>query len=324
MNVKQRNSTVECLRIFFILGIILGHIYAHGSGLNIDWIYSLGENWATAYHLSLYSLGKLGVTGFMFISGYYGIKMNAKKWIDMLLMCISYFIVLSIVFGNYKGTVHAIHAWDAWWFLSAYFIVCLLAPLVESFFQRSTQKSITFLVIGLAIYIYWGHFMSMANDHDVVFLLTIYVVGRYLKNYPPPVGEKYIKGVFLTSLLLIICVPVLIEMLTGNHVLQKLFLSNNNILILTTTASMVVLADRNPFYSKVINWFASSVLAIYLITEWPEIRDMFNTYALPKIIEGWGFLLIPIVAIVCVLIESIRKMFFNKLTEVVINKYHNE
>ena len=39
-----RNSSVEALRIFFILGIVLIHIYGHGSHQDLQWIYSLGGN----------------------------------------------------------------------------------------------------------------------------------------------------------------------------------------------------------------------------------------------------------------------------------------
>ncbi|MGM9779967.1 MAG: hypothetical protein ACI3ZD_16780, partial [Prevotella sp.] len=68
---NNRNSSIELLRLWFMLMIVTLHAYAHGSGLDYDYLYSLGSDWATAHHLGLFSLGKCGVTGFMFISGYY-------------------------------------------------------------------------------------------------------------------------------------------------------------------------------------------------------------------------------------------------------------
>ena len=97
-----RNSAIELLRFLFIIGIVIGHVYAHGRG-DMDWVYSLGSNWSTAIHLSLFSLGKLGVTGFIFISGYFGIKMSRKKWFNLLLMLICYHVILSFIFGHYRG-----------------------------------------------------------------------------------------------------------------------------------------------------------------------------------------------------------------------------
>lgn len=318
-----RNSSVEALRIFFILGIVLIHIYGHGSHQNLQWIYSLGGNWSTAYQLSLFSLGKMGVTGFVFISGLYGITMTRQRWVKLLLMCITYFIALSLIFGYTKGLVNVVHAWDKWWFISSYLLICLLSPLIELGFERLSKQSMQFLVSGLFIYTYVGHFLSMSNDHDIVILLTIYVIARYISFYTPPKFWKYSELIAVMSVLIMAIIPILIEMISGSFYIQRMFLNNNNPLLIITASSLVVTAYKHPAYNKFINWNAKSVLAIYLILEWPEIRDLFNTFALPRVVEGWGFLLIPVTSFICILIESLRRWIFDKPTQYVINKYFN-
>lgn len=76
--MKVRNSNIEILRVIFMFLILVNHVYGHGSGLNLKWIYSLGSEWDTAWNLALDSLCKLGVTGFIFISGYFGIRTTKK------------------------------------------------------------------------------------------------------------------------------------------------------------------------------------------------------------------------------------------------------
>ena len=68
---QPRNTSIELLRFAFMFLIVLLHVYAHGTEHDYQQIYDWGKNMDTAFHLSLFSIGKIGVTGFMFISGYY-------------------------------------------------------------------------------------------------------------------------------------------------------------------------------------------------------------------------------------------------------------
>ena len=51
--------------------------------------------------------------------------------------------------------------------------------------------------------------------------------------------------------------------LTHNNTLMMLFLNNNNPLLLVFSASTVMALHQLPFHSALINWLASSTLAIY-------------------------------------------------------------
>ena len=103
-----------------------------------------------------------------------------------------------------------------------------------------------------------------------------------------------------------------------------MFLNNNNPLILATVATLVTYADKHSFNSRIINNIAASVIAVYLITEWPSIRTSFNTVALPCVLKGYGLLIVPIVTILCVMIESLRKILLKKPVDYLSNKYFNE
>ncbi len=187
--VKSRNSTVELLRILFMLGIVLCHVYVHGSNENIEWVYSLGDNHAGGYHLSIFSIGCIGVTGFMAISGYYGISMNKKKFCSLILTCLTWFLILNIISnrGISLSIIHATHAWDAWWFMSIYLLITLVAPLVDLGFREFSKKYMTFFILALFFYTYFGHELTNGHEHNFSHLLTVYVIARYIRFYPPPV-----------------------------------------------------------------------------------------------------------------------------------------
>ena len=195
MNLFQkystRNSSVEILRMVFMAGIVFLHAYYHGSCANIDWIYGLGTSSDSSYQLMLYSLSRLGVTGFMFISGYYGIRMNAFRLYRLLSMVALYWIVTSIASGKFGigGLVKdVIHAWDMWWFVASYFMICILSPLINDGIERISKNTFSFVILGIVLYTYIGHFIMGMDSHDTDLLLSIYLIARYLRLYftPPP------------------------------------------------------------------------------------------------------------------------------------------
>ena len=75
----KRNTTIEILRFLFIYLIVVTHVFIHGNNLEYSSVYTLGANLLTSFHFEVVMLGKIGVIGFVFISGYYGIKLNIGK-----------------------------------------------------------------------------------------------------------------------------------------------------------------------------------------------------------------------------------------------------
>lgn len=187
VSCKQRNSTIELLRFAFMFLIVVLHAYGHGYHLDYEAIYSLGAEPSTALHLSIFSLGKIGVTGFMFISGYYGIRMNRRKWTAMMAMMAFYYVVLIIASRDVDmGSVAQLaRVFDVWWFMAAYFFICLLSPFIEEGIKRISQRTFMMVVLGMIYYTYAAHFLGMNNSHDVPLLLTVYLSARYVNNYPP-------------------------------------------------------------------------------------------------------------------------------------------
>lgn len=177
---KSRNSSVELLRFVFMYLIVLLHVYGHGSGLDYERIYCWGASPETMPHLLLFSLGKIGVTGFMFISGYYGIRTNRYRVLDLILIPLFYLIVLMPI-GNGSGRLLLLHPFDGWWFIGVYLFIMLLAPLIETGINRVSRKTFRNIVIALLAYTYFAQALNSPNSHDAVLLLTIYLAARYFK-----------------------------------------------------------------------------------------------------------------------------------------------
>lgn len=184
--MKVRNSNIEILRVIFMFLILVNHVYGHGSGLNLKWIYSLGLEWDTAWNLALDSLCKLGVTGFIFISGYFGIRTTKKSLAHILLIPFFYTLILSIAFKHlgFHEIINLIFAFNGWWFVSCYVFIMLLSPFIEEGIKKIKGRIFLIIVMGMLVYTYVMNSLGKADSHDIILLLTVYMTARYLKLYP--------------------------------------------------------------------------------------------------------------------------------------------
>lgn len=314
VSCRRRNSSIEMLRFAFMFLIVVLHAYGHGSHLDYEAIYALGAEPSTALHLCIFSLGKIGVTGFMFISGYYGIRMNGKKWATMLAMMAFYYVVLTIAGGNFGlgSVVHLARVFDMWWFMAAYLFICLLSPFIEEGIKRLSQRKFLMMVLGMMYYTYVSHFIGMCNDHDVPLLLTVYLAARYINNYPP-LFLKYVKAILFVSVLLLCIVPVVISMVGLPEKLNTLFISNNNVLLLTTVASLTVWLERKHTYIPWVNYLSSSVVAIYLITDFTWVRKLLDPWLLHHIMGWYGFVYVLLVCAGCLMVDKPREWVFKMI-----------
>jgi len=95
---KNRASNIELFRIVLMLMIITHHVIVHGLGLKN--ITSQDYN-VTSYsyiEILLNSFFVIGVNGFVFISGYFGIKFNLKRIISIVMQAIAYSVSFYLLF----------------------------------------------------------------------------------------------------------------------------------------------------------------------------------------------------------------------------------
>ncbi len=311
----MRNSSVELLRFVFIYCILLIHIYGFGGESYPDHIFELGHSFTTLHHLSLNCLGQIGVTGFMFISGFYGIKTKKKKIVNLILITIFYASTIEFAFNPHikvGDTRNLIHAFDLNWFISCYIVLCIIAPIIEAGIKQISQNIFKNIVIGLLLYFYGAHLIGLSNDHNFTFLLTIYITARYIKFYPPRFLFENAATLACTSALIIGGLPVLFSMAGFSHYpIMRIIATNNNILLLVLAASIVIISSRKVFYSPIINYLSSSVLSIYLITDNDLILHPLTKFLYSHIFNFYGFFLILAVCLVCIFIDKIRILLFD-------------
>lgn len=316
-SIKRRNSSIELLRFFFMFCIVLIHIYGFGVESYPDQIFELGRSLNTCHHLSLNCIGQIGVTGFMFISGYYGIKTNKYKIIDLIIMTTFYAVIIELLFNSHirlENIRKLLHAFDLIWFISYYIVICLIAPIIETGIKQISPKTFRNIVIGILSYIYGAHLIGFSNDHDFVFLFTVYITARYIRMYKPSFLYKHTSKIACTSVILIGGIPVLFSMAgTSHYPIMNIISTNNNILLLALAASLVIILDNKYFYIPAINNMASSVLAICLITSNEHICHPLSIYLYPTLLKTYGFGIVIVICLLCIFVDKIRVILFDSI-----------
>lgn len=135
-----RNSSIELLRIVCILGIVIMHI--NGESLKT----CVGTNflWAQLEN----SLFNAGVSIFVLISGYYGIKRSVRRVYNLEFKVVFYSIlsaILGFVFFHDSITVVLKScipvSTGKYWFITGYMLLMLFAPYVNATIDGMSKES---------------------------------------------------------------------------------------------------------------------------------------------------------------------------------------
>ena len=127
---KERNSSIEVLRILAMLGIVIMHTNGPvmERGLETGFVWTQIEN----------GIFNAGVSIFVLISGYFGIRRSTKKLIE-LESTVIFYAVLSAIVGYWFGSeslLNIIKAFipistNCYWFISCYILLVIFSPYIN-------------------------------------------------------------------------------------------------------------------------------------------------------------------------------------------------
>lgn len=147
---KERNSSIEILRILAMLGIVIMHtngsVMEHSVGWNQIWTQI--EN----------GIFNAGVSVFVLISGYFGIRRGKKKLIDLEISVIFYAIASAIIgyLLNGESLLQILKAFiplstNCYWFMTCYILLMLFAPYLNYAIDSMNKKQFTQLLISMTL-----------------------------------------------------------------------------------------------------------------------------------------------------------------------------
>ena len=316
-----RQSNFELLRIVCMLFIVCGHmVLSHDSQLfSPDW------------HIGNFVLGFVcvAVNSFVLISGFWGINLDFKKLLRMNNMVTVYSIILfiiSLVIGIHTLKLRADWMYLApiltkkYWFITIYFVLCLLAPFLNHFIESISKKQYQHLLITLFVLFciqptfgFLLNFEAIVPDagYGIVSFIFLYLLGRYIRIHLQFKTSKYwFLAIYFASTLSIGLSHLILSKILGFEFSS--FISYNTLLCLLGAVGLFLFFSQLDFKSRIINHFAKYCLAVYVLHCHPTFtKYLFNDIIKVNEYAGITYILLllvcPIIIFVgCSIIEASR------------------
>lgn len=330
---KERNASLELLRIICMFFIILHHYAVHG-GYLID---ASGINNYTLIQAISFG-GKLACAIFILITGYFLInsKFNYKKVIKLIAKVTIYDVLIAlIVYGfNIKNfsisecIKELIPIFFGPWFIVNYIILYFISPFLNKMLKSLDKSSYKKLII--IILLIWSLIPTITKNawtfSNLDGFIVMYIIGAYLRLYTNEETNNNnnnlkiaVLGIFL-MILSIIWLNVLGNIIHSKKIIDNAgyFTQMNSILTVLTSIYVFIYFKNKKFINKTINYIASSMLGVYIIHDdnilrriiwWrisPNVYYMNSNYLLLHII-----IKCILIFIICVIIDKIFEKILN-------------
>lgn len=216
--LKRRNPAFELLRIISMLMIVSLHFFMHGGVLEATTLATWQD---TLFHF-FQGIFYVSVNQFILISGYFGIHSTTSGKLFRYYTQILFYSLLtfSISFLCNRQTLslqNLLYVFTpisskVYWYASKYFLLLLLAPLLEVFQDRLSvsQHRYTCMLL-LAIFSLWPSVIfwqdiGLGNGFDFFWFIVVYLLGAYFRKQStlPPKKSRHpacLAGIFLLSCL---------------------------------------------------------------------------------------------------------------------------
>ena len=261
-------------------------------------------------------LGQIGVYLFVMISGYFlsskipSLNKQTSR-IKLLWIKVIFYSYIFLIL-NLKALIRNIFPifFNQYWFMTSFVILMMLVPAINWMIENSNKKEFIILIIMFILFADLYPVLILDKNGPfggaiaVAALITPYMVSAYIKKYNIKVSN--IIGIVITI------IPLFLEYvfmyLFRNKGLEKMQRFNFGILPLISAVGIFLLVlNLRQFYNSKINFFASSVLASYLIT----VNPLFELYFNKTIVNIAMFQ--DSVWLCCCLIDKVLMIPVNKL-----------
>jgi hypothetical protein len=206
-----------------------------------------------------------------------------------------------------------------YWFISCYFALCFLAPLLNALAEKIKKENferllVTMLLLFSVIPTITTYDIMQDSGKGLVDFVMIYLIGRYLSKYPVRLQKKRL-GMGAVSLVLLIFILDSVRTQI-NGVLYSTFSRDCSSFIIMASVCIFLWFKEFEFSSRLINRIAGNVLAVtvldehiqYFLKPYTGIEQFGNNKLLLLLVLGYA----ACVVIIAVGINEIRKATIGK------------
>lgn len=348
-----RQSNFELLRIVAMIFILILHVDHLSFGFP-----STQEIAASPFSAFLRTwletIAVVAVNTFVLISGYFGIRLQVERFAGLLFQSAFYimgvYLVLVTVGWETFSVGHFVRCLSpldpsGGWFIPVYIGLMLLSPILNAFVTQAREKDLLGIIIVLLLMqsvFGWGiDHLKVGAGYSLFSFILLYLIGQYLRKYPETFYSKgkasrYL-GIYLgISLLnaLISYVASALHLLLpsipsdlGNHKMISIIpLAYSSPLNIIGAVCLFIAFSRLKIRSQLINWVASSVLAVYLIHCNEHLIHHFIAFVRHLSLYPTGTFLVYLVGFLImvfigsILIDQVRKILWGAIVFPLLDK----
>ncbi len=255
----MRNVNSDLYRILMTWGIVLIHVLGVGKYTN-----------SSLSHLYGWTL-----CGFMFISGFYGVKCLPSKFIRLLgtALFVTFCLVTISIFytpfllenTNYWSNISI--CMRGYWYVWSYCILLILSPIFNSFFKNASSAEIIQSLIPILFFAFiWNYLVEIpilqnivphfrgAGSMSFVALVCVYYIAMILKKFP-----IWKTGVLFNLSIFFMCSVFAAVFKHGRSMTSPL--------IIATVISSFILIQKikiPPRLTHIIDYLTPSMFSVYL------------------------------------------------------------
>ena len=339
---NKRDSNIELLRLICMFLIVLGHFICHGI-INKSQQYQFQDGWDSYFPQLLYGFAICAVDTFVLISGYYGIRPKARSFFNLYLQCAFYAGILYLI-HLYLSDSH-INRWciyntlfpfsnnPGWWFIPQYVILYTLSPILNKIVDNTNKRQLaSFLILMAIVVFYFGHYRQYTfsfaeSGFNFINFIFLYFIGRYLSQYVSSSGKRtrliWGSGYIISALLIGLISWAHLRII---HSWNPIFLvqSYSHPLCVLEAVCLFMFATTFKLNSRLINWFGSSSLSIYLLHECVYYRDKLYQFIANIYDEPHPYLYIYCILIVFAVATVVICPVIDKVRIIVTNPINNK
>ena len=325
---KRRDSNIELLRIFCYLGTVLLHVYGN--------FMPEARGTIRIFGIMINCLFNTGVSIFILISGYYGIKsLSYKKLVSFWLFLLFYSLFGEILVQtindsfDVRGIIKAffpIYTRRSW-FMSTYFLLMIFSPWINRIVESLSE--VEFLKLCFAFFtifslipscIGWTFFNDSGKGIGNLFF--IYLVGQYFSKYLSKykINKTYCIYVGLTVFGVMMFLTTIKTVWKREVGIEGPFYRDASVLTVILSVTIFLFFIKCSISSRVINFIARRGMCIFLI-DGIIIKFILSSISIPQ--NGIGILYcigtVLLILIIAVAIESVRYPISCVIDKVVIH-----
>lgn len=327
----KRNSSIELLRIIAML-MILAHHFIY---FNQSYIMSYPADTKRLFcQFFLESFGKVGVALFFTITAWYFVdkEQSLKRclqrvWLlerELLFWSLGLLSTCLLLNRSTLTPTLAVRSilpltTQLWWYTTAYAIFLVLLPFLHVGLQRMGRVlHLGLTAVLLVIFGILSMFPYTFKAEKVIGFIYLYILIAAYKWYFKPLQTRTLQILLLIGLACIVPFIALATYPPFNHIDISMYATGEwKLPTIIIAFSLFLLFERISFHSSVINKIAKSTLAVYLITEYPAMRDLLwnNYFNINKIYHHHYAIIYIIGSIIliysiCTLADFIRQAIF--------------